>query len=277
MGCEVREPPLHRDGNGSLRPAVDGQRRATCGAGSPERKASAEVSTVLFPQLVYLPDLARHRRETCRWRRSVPAHGHRASRRARGAPRRRREELSILVRYELLPTSAVLTINGERLYPRLLEAPRPKSVRDRVHEYRYVPQAPGTCELELLDWYDKVVARHGITFRAELPSRNSSAVEPFRDRVVDGRPLAVVPHVNRHRLARQQKAPLRAGRRKRRRQVGELSESRADEPRMVGIRLGVVSFELESIASALFEEEAAGEQPKTRLVIARLHETGRER
>ena len=77
------------------------------------------------------------------------------------------KEISIIVRYERFPKNALLTINEERVYPRLLGDVKSTRIREGAHEYRYVPKIRGEYEVRLISYYDDVRVRHVVSFRAE--------------------------------------------------------------------------------------------------------------
>ena len=77
------------------------------------------------------------------------------------------KEISVVVRYELFPENAILTINGERVYPRLLGDVNSTRNRGGANEYRYVPLIRGEHEVRLISYYGEVGVRHLVSFRAE--------------------------------------------------------------------------------------------------------------
>ena len=77
------------------------------------------------------------------------------------------KEVSILVQYERLPKNGLLTINEERVSPRLLGEVSSTRIREGAHEYRYVPRLRGEYEVRLISYYDDVRVRSVVSFRAE--------------------------------------------------------------------------------------------------------------
>ena len=77
------------------------------------------------------------------------------------------KEISVVVRYELFPENALLTINGKRVHPRLLGDVKSTRIRGGAHEYRYVPLIHGEHEVRLISYYGEVGLRHLGSFRAE--------------------------------------------------------------------------------------------------------------
>ena len=72
--------------------------------------------------------------------------------------------MAIRIRYELLPRDAKYSVNGTNVYPVLLGGYDRGNVRDRTLELRYVPQAPGSHEVEIREWYDEVIWRRDVSF-----------------------------------------------------------------------------------------------------------------